>query len=259
MKFYLDPWKANTEFLIGQGVDYNGNGYYCTTTHTSTSTFDSTKFRSLSPLDQWTSKLRNQFYSPNIIAVDAVKISIPNINNVMEDASYLRYCTGGVDLSLPETVVNNAIVYKTYTAQGDFMGFSTITEEFEVKVGKFEIYLSGLAPNLAKRFTGGPDGIDFEGCRVEIYRCFLDYDNMTLINNQKFPLFDGVIYNAKIVENSSTCSITIECATLWAEFERKKGRQSNNESNWLFQGNTQDRCFAKTATAGQVEFKWGRL
>jgi hypothetical protein len=140
------------------------------------------------------------------------------------------------------------------------MNFSTITEEFEVKVGRFDIQLSGLGSNLAQRFTGATrNGIEFEGRRVLIWRLFLDYNTMELINNQRFLMFDRVIYNAKIVESAVTCTISIECATLWADFERRKGRRSNNESNWLYQGNTRDFTFCKTATAGQIEFKWGRV
>lgn len=256
MKYYLDPWTAGDSYVVAQGVDYAGVPLYCITAHTAGSTIDLTKFRLLYAEDAYTSEVRTQFYSPNIFAVEVVKISIPNSSNVKTEDGYLRYCTGGINMSVPE-IINNALVYKTYTAQGDFMGFSTITEEFDIKVGKFEIYLSGLTPGLAQRFTGGAAGIDFEGSKVEISRLFLDYQTLELIQGKKFPLFTGVIYNAKIVESSVTCSINIECSTLWADFERRKGRQSNNESNWLYQGNTLDTCFSKTATAGQEQFKWG--
>lgn len=258
MKAYLDPWKTGDLFVIGQGVDYLGIGYKCITTHTAGATFDATKFILLAQNAQWTSRMRNAFYNPNTIAVDCVKITIPGLDGTYSDANILRLCTGGINMTVPD-VVNGTLSTSTFTAQGDFMGFSTITEEFDVRVGKFEIYLSGLSSGIVDRFIGiTRDGIDFEGCHVEIYRLFLDYDTMELINNRRFPLFDGVIYNVKIVESESTCSITVECATLWADFERKKGRRSNNESNWLFQGSKTDYTFCKTATAGQVEFKWGR-
>jgi hypothetical protein len=260
MKFYFDPWQAGDTFEVNQMVTYNGSAYKCNTAHTATSTFDATKFTIFTggSLGTWTSRLRSAFYNPNIIAVDCVRIQIPDTDGVYRDSAFLRYCTGGINMTLDETV-NGTPTTRTYTAQGDFMGFTTITEEFDVKVGRFEIQLSGLSTGIVQRFTGETRaGIDFEGCRVEIWRLFLDYETMELINNQRYPMFDGVIYNSKIVESAVSCTITIECATLWADFERKKGRRSNNESNWLFQGNKLDYTFCKTATAGQVEFKWGR-
>lgn len=258
MKFYLDPWKTGDSYVVNQGVDYGGNGYRCITAHTAGASFDATKFVALGQASNWTSRLRSAFYSPNIIAVDCVLISIPNLDGTFTDNGYLRYATGGINMTIPE-YVGGTLTERTYTAQGDFMNFSTITEEFEIKVGRFEIQLSGLSSGLVERFTGNTrNGVDFEGCRVEIWRLFLDYDTMELINDQRYPMFDGVIYNTKIVESAVTCTIAIECATLWADFERKKGRRSNNESNWLFQGNRTDFTFCKTATAGQVEFKWGR-
>lgn len=256
MKYYLDPWITGNSYVVGQGVDYLGLALYCLTAHTAGATIDGSKFRYLAAEDAYSSEIRTQFYSSNIFAVEIVKISIPNSSNVLSEDSFLRYCTGGINMSVPE-IINNAIVYKTYTAQGDFMGFGTIADDFDIRVGKFDINLSGLAPGLAQRFTGAAAGIDFEGCKVEISRLFLDYDTLAIIQGKKFPLFTGVIYNVKIVESAVTCSISIECATLWADFERRKGRRSNNESNWLFQGNTSDTCFSKTATAGQEQFKWG--
>lgn len=251
MKLFLQPWAEGTAFTVGEGVLYNNTGYYCITAHTATASFDATKFRLLGATDTWSSPLRQTFYSANFFCVDAVYLAIPNTSNVIDDASILRYCTGGIDLVLPETVGN-----RTYTAQGDFMGFSTITEEFDVKVGKFEIFLSGLTPNLAQRFTSG---VDFEGCKVVIMKVFLDYQTLKPINNVPVTVFEGQIFNAKIVENYTSCDITIECATLWADFERKKGRRTNNESNWLYQsGNQSDLAFSKTNTVGQVEYKWGR-
>ena len=253
MKYFLDPWQASTAFTVAQGVDYQGTAYYCTTAHTSTSTFDPTKFRSLAVTDNWTSRTRASYYSQNYFAVDAVYLEIPGLDNVITENSILRFCSGGIDIELPETLFGN----KTYTAQGDFLGFSTVPEDFDIKVGKFDITLSGLTSGLANRFT---QNIEFEGCQVVIQKVFLDYDTLKPINGEGLTIFDGVIFNAKIVESAVTCTITIECATLWADFERTKGRKTNNESNWLYQnGNTSDICFSKTATVGQVEFKWGKV
>lgn len=252
MKYFLDPWTASTAFTVAQGVRYNNNNYYCLTAHTSTSTFDGTKFRALVTTDNWTSKIRSTIYSQNFVAVDAVYIEIPGLDNVFSYDTPLRFCSGGMDIVLPETGAGN----RTYTAQGDFLGFSTVPEDFDIKVGKFDISLSGLSSGIVDRFS---QGIDFEGCQVTIQKVFLDYTTLKPINGLGLTIFDGVIFNVKIVESAVTCTITIECATLWADYERTKGRKTNNESNWLYQnGNTSDTCFSKTSTVGQTEFRWGK-
>ena len=252
MKYFLDPWTASTAFVVGQGVGYNDNLYYCLTAHTSTSTFDGTKFRTLQATDNWTSKIRSTIYSQNFVAVDAVYIGIPNLSNVITADSPLRFCSGGMDIVLPETGVGN----RTYSAQGDFLGFSTVPEDFDIKVGKFDISISGLSSGIVNRFS---QNIDFEGCKVTIQKVFLDYQTLKPIDGIGLTIFDGIIFNVKIVESAVTCTVSVECATLWADFERTKGRKTNNESNWLFQnGNTSDICFSKTATVSQTKYQWGR-
>ena len=200
--------------------------------------------------------LRDEFYRENFFAVDVVFIRLPDSTGAVTSSSVLRLCNGGIDLVLPSTDGNNY----TSTAQGDFIGFSNVTEEFDVKLGKFSIYLSGLTSGLVSRFTGGPNskGIDFEGVQVQIAKVFLNYDTLQPISNPCI-LFDGVVYNVSIVESDVTCSITVECSTLWADFDRTNGRMTYNNSNWLFQlGNKSDTCFSKSGTVGQQEYKWGR-
>jgi len=190
------------------------------------------------------STTKDEFYRDKFIAVDLVELYLPN------GTLYLN--SGGFE-----------IVYagNTYTAQGDFMGFSTVSEEFDVKVGKFSIYLSGVGTSAdaslnVRRFLDQ----DFEGRRVVIRKAFLDFDPMTLdIIDTPIIIFDGQIFNVSIVEGRNSASITVDCSTLFADFERTAGRKTNNGSNWLFQGNTSDTAFEKAGFVGQTEFLWGRL
>ena len=195
-------------------------------------------------------EIRDEFYRENFIAVDVVYMGLPDATGAVTDSSVLRLCNGGIDLKLVE--VGGAT--KTYTAQGDFIGFSTITEEFDVKVGKFQIHLSGLGSGMVNKFLDK----DFEGSKVQIAKCFLDYNDLQIVN-APYIMFEGIIYNVSISENASTCDITVDCSTLWADFDRNAGRMTNNASNWLFQNGVKtDTTFAKSAVVGNQEFKWGR-
>jgi hypothetical protein len=185
------------------------------------------------------STTKDEFYRDKFIAVVLVEIYL-----ITET---LRLNTGGFDI----TYSGNS-----YTAQGDFMGFSTVSEDFDVKVGKFSIYLSAIGNGYVDKFINS----DFEGRRVVIRKAFLDFDPFTLqIINDPIVIFDGQIYNVSIVESRSTASITIDCSTLFADFERTAGRQTNNRSNWLYQGNTDDYSLGSAGWVGTSEFKWGRL
>ena len=190
------------------------------------------------------STTKDEFFRDKFIAVDMVELSLP--------AGTLYLNSGGFDLDWNGN---------TYTAQGDFMGFSTIAEEFDVRVGKFSIYLSGVgsaadAPLSVRRFLNQ----DFEGRKVVIRKAFLDFDPMTLdIIDNPIIIFEGQIFNVSIVESRNSATITVECATLFADFERTAGRKTNNGSNHLYQGSNADTAFDKAGFVGNTEFLWGRL
>jgi len=207
----------------------------------------------------YSNDIKNQFYSSRFLAVDLVELHLTDINH---QSAPKYFCNGGFNIEFDSSTAPTAGV-NTYTAQGDFLGFSTVEEDFDVKVGKFSIYLSALNTTLVSDFvyqdptTGAR--IDLEGRRVVIYKAFLDYTNNCAIVGSPIVIFDGQIYNISVVESASSAQLTIECATLFADFERIAGRRTNNGSNWLYQGNTYDTAFNQSGFVGQTEYKWGKL
>ena len=190
------------------------------------------------------STTRDEFYRDKFIAADLVELYLVNSNGA---AATVYLASGGMNITYNGQV---------YTAQGDFMGFSSVSEDFDVKVGKLSIFLTALGNDYVSRFTT----TDFEGRRVVIRKVFLDFDPMTLaIIDQPIIIFDGQIFNVSIVESRSSASITVDCSTLFADFERTAGRKTNNGSNWLYQGVNTDTAFEKAGFVGQTEFLWGRL
>lgn len=183
--------------------------------------------------------IQNQFNRFNFLAVDCVYIGL------QFGGDPLQLCTGGIDITFDNGEV--------YTAQGEFLGFSSISEDFDVKVGKFTIKLSGVTQGYVDKFLDN----DFEGSEVIVYKVFLNTETLAIVD-EPIMVFNGSIYNATITENASTCEIGIECSTLWADFERTNGRLTNNGSNWLYQGNELDKCFSKTGVVANTEYKWGR-
>ena len=188
--------------------------------------------------------VRTEFYRQNFFAVDLVELHL---------TSPLYLASGGINIAYDSTTAPTTGT-NTYTAQGDFMGFSGLSEDFDVRVGKFTIYLSAVGNSYVSRFVDQ----DFEGKRVCVYKAFLNYNDLSIVGTP-ILMFDGLIYNASISETRNSCQINVDCSSLFADFERTNGRRTNNSSNWFFQGVQYDTSMAKSGWVGQSEFKWGKL
>lgn len=199
--------------------------------------------------------LRDEYYRQNYIAADLVELHLKNTSGV-NTPIYLT--TGGFDITWASTTAPTA--NPIYTAQGEFMGFSPMSEDFDVRVGKFSIYLSGVGNNLVSQFVAG----EFEGKRVVIYKAFLAFqtaggiESLNIVSNP-IMMFDGTIYNVTITESQVSCQISVDCSSLFADFERTSGRKTNNGSNWLYQGIEYDKSFDKAGFIGTQEIKWGKI
>lgn len=197
---------------------------------------------------------RDEYYRDHTIAIDCVELHLKD-NSGNDAPIYLS--NGGADLAFDSDTAPDS-GNNTYESQGNFLGFSPLSQDFDVKVGKFSIYLSGLNNSYIQNLID----YEIEGKRVVLYKAFLNFgstgeDPLALVAKPKL-MFDGVIYNFSISEASNSCQITIDCSSLFADFERLNGRKTNNWSNWLFQGQNKDKAFEKAGYVGQTEFKWGR-
>jgi hypothetical protein len=198
---------------------------------------------------------KDEYYRDHTISVDCVEIQLKDTSGANQ---CLYLCSGGFDVSFDSSTAPNAGT-NTYSAQGQFIGFSGMSEDMDVKVGKFTISLSAIGTEYITKFINYP----VEGARVCIYKAFLSFgpngtDPLSLVATP-ILMYDGTIYNFSINETPKTCQISVDCSSLFADFERTNGRKTNNWSNWLFQGDTSDKAFEKAGWVGQTEFKWGRL
>lgn len=194
-------------------------------------------------------QILDQIYNDRFIAVDLVEIHLRDQLGVSRP---LYLTNGNFDIvwdspSAP-TAGNNR-----YTAQGEFMGFSTVAEEIDVKVGRFSIFLSAIGNDYLTQFSS----TEVESKRIIIYKAFLEYNTLQIIPDP-VCLFDGLIMNVTITESASTCGVNIDCATLFSDFERTNGRFTNSNSNWLYQGYEYDKSFEKSGWTGNTDIAWGR-
>jgi hypothetical protein len=191
----------------------------------------------------FTSPLRDEIYRSNVFSVDLIELHFPT-------ARYL--CSGPYSISVDTPTAPNAGV-NVYTAQGDFMSFDGVAEDFDVKVGKLSVTVSGLNSDILADVTS-PVCI---GKRVVLYRVFLNLTTGAVVGDP-VCLFDGQVNNTSVVESARSCTISIDAASLFADFERTSGRKTNNDSNWVFQGFKFDTTFEKSGILKNTEVLWGR-
>jgi hypothetical protein len=196
----------------------------------------------------------DEYYRDHTIMVDCVELHFKDASGASQP---LYLSSGGADLVFDSPTAPTAGP-NTYEAQGNFIGFTSLNEDFDVKVGKFSIFLSAINNDYVNKMIN----YEIEGKRVVIYKAFLGFgesggDPLQLVADP-ILMFDGIIYNFAVSESSKSCQITIDCSSLFADFERSNGRRTNNWSNWLFQGSEADACFEKSGYVGQTEFLWGR-
>lgn len=192
--------------------------------------------------------IRNEYYRDAFIAVDLLELHLKK-----DDGTNIpRYMTtGGMNIDAVSSLTGSTV---TFTAQGDFLGFTSMTENLETSVGKFSIQLNGIDYDLLK------DVVNYnnEGKKVVVKKVFLDSSTLQVIQ-QPITIYEGYIFNFAVTESASTINLNVSCASLFSDFERTNGRKTNNWSNWLFQGDQYDKCMDKAGYVGQSEFLWGRL
>jgi hypothetical protein len=194
-------------------------------------------------MQSYSQNIRDEIYRPNVFSVDLIEL------HLISGTQYL--CSGPYNISVDTATAPNAGV-NVYTAQGSFIQFGGISEDFDVKVGKLSIGLSGLT-GLVSIFTDPK----VTARRVVLYRCFLNLNTGAVVDTP-IMLFDGQINNVSISESARTAGITIDCASLFADFERQSGRKTNNDANWAFQGVKYDTTFEKSGLIKNSDLLWGR-
>jgi hypothetical protein len=197
----------------------------------------------------FSTQILNQIYNDRFIAVDLLELHLRNAQNNFQP---LYLTNSNFDIVYDSPTAPN-IGSNTYTAEGEFLSFSSVSEEFDVKVGKFNIFLSAINNDYLNRFTVQ----EIEGQRVVIYKAFLEYNTGVVIPNPVM-LFDGEIMNLQVTESTATCSLNLDCSTLFVDFERTMGRMTNNTSNWVLQRNKYDVSMEKSGWVGNSEIAWGR-
>ena len=152
------------------------------------------------------------------------------------------------------TDASRSIVFdgNTYPALCHFLEFSGIRETAELQVSQCSLALSGVDQTLIAAVLGE----DYIDRRLVIYKGFLSEDSASVVVDP-ILIFDGRCDEPIITENpeDGTCTVSIDAASHWVDFERRPGRHTNHEEQQIyFAGDT---FFSRVSELGKPVI-WGR-
>lgn len=157
-----------------------------------------------------------------------------------------------IDFATPVYLTDNAYTLShdgnVYDAGGHLLQIGNVQETSDVRVGKFNIQLSGVNQSYISVLLGQ----DYINKQVLIYRAALN--NNTIIGDP-ILLYDGRIDGFTIADGDNSSEITLSTASHWSDFDKKAGRKTNNNSQQMFFAGDLGFEFSSSSVA---DLKWGR-
>lgn len=139
----------------------------------------------------------------------------------------------------------------TYLAQNQFISYGNIVESSDLRVGTLEMTFTAVDTTTVSLILNN----DYIDSRVVIYRAVLN-DDFSFTDDDVFLVFDGRITGYSIRETETTATITISCASQFADFERTNGRRTNPASQNLHFPTDRGMDFSPQIVK---DIRWGRL
>jgi hypothetical protein len=136
-----------------------------------------------------------------------------------------------------------------YNAISGFISLSDPSESEDLRVNSLNIEMSGVDQVVTGIFLAG----NWVNRRVVLQTAFLDANDAVI--GDPVTIFDGLIANFSLQENERSSIVTIAVASHWADFERKAGRLTNNNSQQYFFPGDLGMQFAANVVS---DLKWGR-
>ncbi len=137
----------------------------------------------------------------------------------------------------------------TYTAGADLLAIPSITESSTVATSTVNFSIEGASQTFISLFFNN----DHIHRPVKIIRGYLT-DAGALVANP-YTIFLGYISGYAINETTTTSKISINVANHWANFEMKRGRRTNdNSQQQIFSGDK----FFEFSNAMMVDIEWGK-
>ena len=136
-----------------------------------------------------------------------------------------------------------------YTSIGHFLDIGSPQETQELRVGTINVTLSGVERAFISLFLNN----DWINREVSVDRALISSSGAIVPN--PFTIFEGYMSQFQVSESGDKSDITVAVSSHWADFEKKAGRNTNNNSQqYYFSG---DKGF-EYASSIVKDLKWGR-
>jgi len=137
----------------------------------------------------------------------------------------------------------------TYLAASHFLSLDTSQETQDLRVGSMTINLSGVDQSYLSIFLNQ----EYVNRRARIWLAIISSGGEII--GDPIKTFDGEITGYSLQESKSNCVINMNIASHWADFERKNGRFTNqNSQQYYFPSDTGMRFAAESIK----DIKWGK-
>ena len=182
-----------------------------------------------------TTALKNELLTNEIRPVHLLSIGFATPVNITDNS-----------FSLTSSVSGSSI---TYTASPFLVATPTFTEETDLTKTSLNITLSGADTTFISTVLNE----NIVNDSVDIFRGFLDSSNAIIAD--PILLYSGNIDTFQIDETTTESTVILTVVSHWADFEKKSGRQTNNNSQQRFFNTDVGMDFASQTV---LDIKWGR-
>ena len=138
---------------------------------------------------------------------------------------------------------------KTYSASAFLITVPTFTEETDVTKTTVNVALSGANTTFISTVLNE----NIVNDTVDIFRGFLNSSNAVIAD--PILLYSGNVDTFQIEETETSSTVNLSVVSHWADFEKKSGRQTNNNSQQRFFSTDVGMDFASQTV---LDIKWGR-
>ena len=179
-------------------------------------------------------------------------INASTITALQSDAIRLCHLVQ-IDFATTQRITDNfhAVVSggNTFLPVGHLLSIGQPQETQDLRVGSVQIRLSGVEQSYVSIFLNQ----EYINRRVRLWKAVLDTAGEVI--GDAIITFDGQITGYSIQDSEDASVITLNCASHWADFERKAGRLTNtNSQQYFFPADTGFRYAANSIK----DIKWGK-
>lgn len=136
-----------------------------------------------------------------------------------------------------------------YLPASHLLSLDDVQETQDLRVGAMTINLSGVDQAYISIFLNQ----EYINRRARVWLAIVDSSGSII--GDPIKTFDGEITGYSLQESKDSCVINMEVASHWADFERKNGRFTNNNSQQYYFPNDTGMRFAAESIK---DIKWGK-